>query len=398
VTELTGERDVLSARLTELRSEVSNLEDVASLQAFGVYEKRFDFPTSQGFDLAIEDIASQQKQMVRHGTAAFCTVEWAIDGSKREGQKFQKRLLTLMLRAFNGEADAAIAKVRYNNIGVMVTRVRKAFDAINKLTIPHHCEIAPDYLRLRVDELYLVHAQQNKLYEEREEQRTIREQMREEEVARREIERAKADAERDEVRYSAALEKARAEVVVAEGTKQQKLHDQIAELERRLAEAQANRERAIARAQMTRSGHVYIISNIGSFGENVYKIGMTRRLDPMERIHELSDASVPFAFDVHAVIFSDDAPSLENELHKHFDARRLNLVNLRKEFFCVTLDEISEVVRWKHADILITKVAEARDYRRSAALLAERGEEQRGWGSYDRRGETNVASSGAGAA
>jgi hypothetical protein len=138
---------------------------------------------------------------------------------------------------------------------------------------------------------------------------------------------------------------------------------------------------------MTRSGHVYVISNIGSFGENVYKIGMTRRLDPMERIHELSDASVPFSFDVHAVVFSDDAPSLENELHRRFDPHRLNLVNTRKEFFCVTLEEIADVVREKHADILITKVAEARDYRKTAAVLAERGEQSRGWGAYDRRAE-----------
>ncbi len=122
---------------------------------------------------------------------------------------------------------------------------------------------------------------------------------------------------------------------------------------------------------MTRSGHVYVISNVGSFGEHVYKIGMTRRLDPMDRIRELGDASVPFQFDVHAIIYSDDAPALESELHKAFDGQRVNRVNERKEFFRVPIEQIATTVREQRGEIEITLTAEAAEYRMTQAILAE---------------------------
>lgn len=250
----------------------------------------------------------------------------------------------------------------------------------------NRCNIAPTYVELRVQELRAVHEQRERIQAIKEEQRLIREQMREEEIAQREMERARQEAERDEARYAVALEKARQDAEWAQGAKQAELLERIAEMERLLTEAQTNRERAIARAQMTRSGHVYVISNIGSFGEHVYKIGMTRRLDPLDRIRELGDASVRFEFDVHAVIYAEDAPSLEAELHRVFDHRRVNLVNARKEFFHVDIQEIEREVRQRHADILLTRVASAEEFRKSAAILAERGEAPRGWGSYDRRG------------
>jgi hypothetical protein len=226
-------------------------------------------------------------------------------------------------------------------------------------------------LNLKLEELYLVHEHQEKLQEEKEEQRRIREEMREEEIALRELERARVEAEKDETRYADALRKAREEAERAVGEKQQKLLTKIDELQRRLEEAQTNKERAIARAQMTRSGHVYIISNIGSFGEHVYKIGMTRRLDPMDRVRELGDASVPFHFDVHAIIYSEDAPGLETALHRKFNHRRVNLVNHRKEFFKVAIEEIAEVVRQHHGEIEFTLAAEAVDYRKSLAMIHE---------------------------
>ena len=178
----------------------------------------------------------------------------------------------------------------------------------------------------------------------------------------------------EEKRYQKALEKARDEIEQAVGAKHEKLRHKIDELQRRLEEAHANKERAISRAQLTRSGHVYVISNIGSFGENVYKIGMTRRLEPLDRVRELGDASVPFRFDVHAIIYSEDAPSLENQLHNIFNHRRVNRVNSRKEFFKVTLDEIAEVVREHHGEIEFIKVPEAEEYRKTMALLKKQEE------------------------
>src|SRR5439155_7406688 len=323
----------LETAIHALKTEFAALDEEANLRSFGFYKPRYDFAESSRYQTELDTIRQSQRSMLTAKTAATCAIEWTVNGSKAEGRKSTNHTLKLMLRAFNGESDAAVAKVKYSNVQVMEARIQKAFQAINQLGEVQRCHIADAYLDLRLKELYLVHEYEEKLQEEKEEQRAIRERMREEEIAQREIEKARQEAEQEEQRYQEALEKARLEAEKAVGEKQGKLQDQIQELERRLAEAQANKERAVARAQMTRSGHVYVISNVGSFGEDIYKIGLTRRLDPLERILELGDAAVPFRFDVHAVIFSEDAPALESTLHTVFADRAVNLVNPRKEFF-----------------------------------------------------------------
>ena len=192
--------------------------------------------------------------------------------------------------------------------------------------------------------------------------------MREEEKARKEYEKAIKEAELEEIRYQKALEQVQKVMATKSEEEKLKYSERIAELERELEEAKALKERALSQAQLTKSGHVYVISNIGSFGENVYKIGMTRRLDPLDRVKELGDASVPFPFDVHAMIYSNDAPALENKLHKVFDDKRLNLINMRKEFFNVTLEEIEEEVKKCFGDFKLTKIAEAEQFRKSLKL------------------------------
>jgi hypothetical protein len=365
------ELETVRSKIARLYADLKALEEVADLQSFGFYKPRYNFNSSVKYQSALEQIREQQKKMIKEKKAAVGLVEWYVNGSATEGRKQINQTLKLILRAFNGECDAAIAKVKYNNVGVMETRIRKAYDAISNLVAVQQCRITTQYLTLKLQELFLVHEYQEKVQEEKEEQRRIREQMREEEIAQRELEKARLDAEREEKRYEESLRKAREEVALAVGAKQQKLLGQIETLQRMLEEAHANKERAIARAQMTRSGHVYVISNVGSFGEHVYKIGMTRRLDPMDRIRELGDASVPFQFDVHAIIFSEDAPGLENRLHKLFDHRRINRVNARKEFFRVTIEEIADVVRQHHGEIEMTLAAEAVEYRKTLALIQE---------------------------
>ena len=363
------ELESLQSNVARLRSEVHVLDEEAHLQSFGFYKPRYNFESATRFQAALEDVREQQKWMIKNKAATACHIEWTVDGSRAEGRKQVNQTFKLMLRAFNGESDASIAKVRYNNVHVMEARIEKAFDAINNLVGVQRCEITPGFLKLKLQELYLMHEYQEKVQEEKEEQRRIREQMREEEIAIREMERAQAEAEREERRYADALRKAQEEAERTVGAKQQKLLGQIEELQRKLEEAHTNKERAIARAQMTRSGHVYVISNIGSFGEHVYKIGMTRRLDPLDRVRELGDASVPFLFDVHAIIYSDDAPTLESTLHRTFHHRRLNRINERKEFFRVTIEEIAEVVRQHRGEIEITLAAEAEEYRKTLAML-----------------------------
>jgi hypothetical protein len=361
----------LQTQIAALRVQFASLDEESNLQTFGFYKPRYSFAESRQYQERLEHVLAEQKEMLRAKSAAVCSAEWTVNGSKVEGRKQTNQTLKLMLRAFNGESDAAVAKIRYNNVHVMEARIRKAFEVINGLAEVQQCRIVASYLELKLQELYLSHEYEDKLQAEREEQRRIREQMRDEEIAQRELERAQAEAEREESRYEQALAKAREEIEFAAGAKQDRLHQKIEELQQRLTEAHTNKERAIARAQMTRSGHVYVISNLGSFGEHVYKIGMTRRLDPMDRIRELGDASVPFQFDVHAIIYSDDAPALECELHRVFDDHRVNRINERKEFFRVPIDHIARAVREQHGDIEMTMTAEAAEFRKTQAILAD---------------------------
>lgn len=369
----TEERE-LSVKISGLKAQLKGLEEQEIFEAFGFYESKYDFHEAEEYKQRLEKIRAQQKQMIKDKQAAICHTQWSVGGSVKEGKKMTDNFLKLVLRAFNGECDASVAKVKYSNVETMENRIRKTYEDLNKLSQTTHCEVAPRYLDIKLEELWLTHEYQEKKYQEQEEQRTIREQMREEEKALRDLEKAKQEAEREERRYEEALEKARTDIESATGKVQQKLFSQIEELQKRLAEAEANKERAISQAQLTKSGHIYIISNIGSFGEDVYKIGMTRRLEPMERVKELSDASVPFPFDVHAMIFCENAPELESRLHRYFHARRMNKENKRKEFFRVSLEEIVKVVRETDAELKIcrseitfTKVAEAVDYRKTLA-------------------------------
>jgi len=276
-----------------------------------------------------------------------------------------KEQAKLMLRAFNGECDEAVAKVKYDNVNNLENRINQSFEAINKLGESKHLWLTREYLKVKLEELYLVHERAEKIQAEREEQRHIREQMREEEKAMREIEKAKEEAEREENTKAKALGKARQELAQAEGKQVDRLQSLVERLETELKEALDRKAKAIARAQLTRSGYVYVLSNIGSFGKNVYEIGMTRRLEPLERVDELSGAAVPFHFDVHAMIFSEDAPALENLLHRHFESRRVNLVNLRREFFHITLDEIREAVKKHFGLVTFVLVPEAEEFRKT---------------------------------
>jgi len=258
----------------------------------------------------------------------------------------------------------------------MEERLKKSFEIINALGSTHRIEITQAYFDLKLTELRVTFEYEEKRQKEKEEQRRIQEQIREEEKVQREAEKAQKEAEDEEKRFKKALEQAHAELAKAQGEEVGGLNAKVQELEQQLKGALEKKERAIAQAQLTKSGNIYVISNIGSFGEDVYKIGMTRRLEPLDRIRELGDASVPFEFDVHAMIHSDNAPELEYEIHKHFEDKRINLLNNRKEFYKVYLDDIEKVVKEKRADIEFTKLAEARQFRESQAMR-ELGSQQK---------------------
>jgi len=278
----------------------------------------------------------------------------------------------LILRAFNNECDNAISKVKFNNIEANEKRIKKVYEDLNKLTDMQRVSIRREYLDLKLEELYLKYEFEQKKQEEKEEQQAIKERMREEAKALKELEKAKEKVEKEEKHFVQAIQKMNEQLSTSNENEKEKLLAKLRELERQLEETKKNKEDVLYRVQNTRAGYVYIISNIGSFGEDVYKIGMTRRLEPMDRVKELGDASVPFIFDVHAMIFSEDAPSLENAIHKALAHRKVNKVNDRKEFFRVSLQEIENLVKKNHnKTVEFTKMAQAEDYRKSLTLEQE---------------------------
>lgn len=354
---------------TKLRKEISLFENKLDLIEFGVYEPIYDFEKSDEYRAEQNRVIELQKEMISSENAAICRTNWTIDGSEAKGRASTKRYIKLTLRAFNGECESLISKVKWNNVNQMRERIIKSFETINKIGESQTVSIQHGYLELKLKELNLEYEYQLKKQKEKEELRAAQEAMREEEKARREFERAQKEAEKEETNYQKALEKARIEIEKATGDKQEKLQAQIEKLEQELKEAQEKKERAISMAQQTKRGHVYVISNIGSFGEQVFKIGMTRRLEPEDRVKELGDASVPFQFDIHAMIYSEDAPTLENELHKSFTNNKVNMLNYRKEFFNVTIDEIEQKVKEIGIDTEFHKIPEAIEYRETMAIL-----------------------------
>lgn len=367
----TQDYEAALAELARLTNEVGALTEEAELQSFGYYTPRFDFRTSDEYKARLAEITAEQTAMVKAKTAAVCDTEWTVEGSRAKGRQLAERNMKLILRAFNGEADAFIAKVNYRNATSLVDKLTRAFEAINTLAAPLQCRIVEPYLKLRLAELELTHELAVKLQDEKEEQRRIREQMREEEQAMRELERAQREAETQEATFEKALAKAKADLDQAAAGNAEKLQAKIAELEQKLAAAHATKEKALSMAQQTKAGHVYIISNIGSFGPDVFKVGMTRRLVPQDRVDELGDASVPFRFDVHAMVFSENAPELENRLHKALAAHQVNLMNPRREFFRVEPDELRRIVEETHERVAFTLLAEADEYRQSEARRAQ---------------------------
>jgi hypothetical protein len=370
--EIESELKDKHAQLDAARRELDAVEEALEIQSFGFYTPKYGFESSAQYTVRLKSIRQEQKLLIKQGKAAPCDAKWTVGGSAAEGKKLVKQQAKLMLRAFNGESDAAIAKARYDNVTKLEQRLTKAYNSINELGEVQRVFISRRYFELKLAELHLVHEHREKVHEEKEEQRRLREKMREEQRVQEEISRAKAEAEKEEAQSAAALEKARAELAAAEETSKQhaRLEGLVTRLETELEDALDRKAKAIARAQLTKSGHVYVLSNIGSFGDGVYKIGLTRRLDPLERVTELGDASVPFPFDVHAIIYAEDAPGLEAKLHQAFDARRVNSVNRRKEYFRATLDEIRAEVERHHGFVSFQLTTEAEEYRKTRAFDA----------------------------
>ena len=362
---LEQQYDKLNRQLEDKKEEYIELEDKVLLQSFGLYKPQYDFATSSQYKDKLDEIRNKQSIMIKEGTAATCSKRWIIEGSAAKGEKFANDNIKQILKTFNNECENAILKVKFNNIDSIKKRIKLSFDSLNRLNFTNKVSISELYLNLKYAEMYLAYEYAQKVQEEKEEIRIQRELRREELKVAKELEEKRAEIEKEQQHYNNVLKRLLDQLLVEKSEERKKLlNDKKVEIENNLTDLDEALKDVDYREANQRAGYVYIISNIGAFGENIYKIGMTRRLDPQDRVDELGSASVPFKFDVHAFIFSDNAPKLENSLHKAFENKRVNMMNNRKEFFNVSLEEIEKVVKENYDKVVDFKYdADAEQYR-----------------------------------
>lgn len=362
--------EALQNEYEDKRLQVLVVEEHLLLESFALYLPKFSFTSSTEYKDNLDSIREKQKNLIKSGEAAIGNQNWTVNNSQTQGRKLVNDMIKLVLRAFNNECDYCVDNVKFNNIELSEKRINQSFDAMNKLGRVMQVEISNAYKNLKVDELHLAHEFQKKKQEEKEAQKKAREELRDQQKLEQEIRVAREKIEKERKHFRAALKELEARLKLVAGTPEaENVQAKIDDIQNQFAELEKEEKLIDYREQNAKAGYVYVISNIGSFGENVHKIGMTRRLEPMERVDELGDASVPFVFDVHAMIFSDNAPALEAKLHARFHANRVNKLNNRKEFFRASIDEIEKVIRENFDKVVeINKESPAEHYRESLLI------------------------------
>lgn len=344
-------------RLRELRASVTVTEEVALLQEVGVFEYRHPLTDSVEYQAELKRLKDQIKVMTRKdGGAISARTDWTVNGSAAQGRRMVRETSKLMLRAYNAEADNLVRGMKPYKLDSAIDRLTKAAATIERLGTTMQIKISSSYHRLRVRELELTADYLARREEEKERERAERQRLKEEQRAQRELEAERRRLEKERQHYATALEK-----LVANGDDEAagRLREQLADVDRAIEDVDY-------RAANVRAGYVYVISNIGAFGERMVKVGMTRRLDPQDRVRELGDASVPFRFDVHALFFSEDAVGIEAKLHERLADRRVNRVNLRREFFYATPQEVKEHLAELAGELLTyEETPEALEYHQS---------------------------------
>lgn len=335
----------LNSNIKDLKKDIITFSDDILVQDFGLYEPRYSFINADAYKAELTNIRNKQKAMIKDGSAVSGSIDWQVNGSAAQGRKMIKDMQKLLLRAFNSECDEIINKVKYNNYDTSVKKMERSFNAIAKLGITMSISITSNYYDLKIQELQLALEYQIQKQREKEEKAELRAQQREEARLQKELKEQRKNIDKERKHYEQALSNINKQISSSSDENIEELNKKKEEIIQSLSDIDTKIKNIDYREANQKAGYVYVISNIGSFGEGIYKIGMTRRLNPQERVDELGDASVPFKFDVHAMIFSEDAPALEAKLHKAFENRKLNLVNQRREFFKVSLDEIKEVVK-----------------------------------------------------
>lgn len=357
----------LTSEISDYQNTISNLKDDLISEEVQAIANSLDYSSYDSYsseecknELAL--LQQDEKELIKAGTA--------IQVNSNQGKKQVNDNSKQILRCFNAECDNIVLSISVRNIDSLRSKLTKCYDTLNKIFEVDGVSLSKQLLEYKLKELTLLYTFEVKRKQELELQKAIKEQMLEEERVRRELEKRKKEIEKDQKQFSNEVSKLMKYLQKTDNDIEKQLYaDKIKELEERIKTLESEKADVINREQNAKAGFVYIISNIGSFGENIFKIGMTRRLEPMDRIKELSSASVPFEFDVHAMIFSEDAPALESSLHQHFDNYRVNKINPRKEFFNVSIDEIEEYVTANYNDTVeFTKIPIAKEYRDTQAL------------------------------
>lgn len=354
--------NVIKECIEDSKAELKELETNIIIKSYDFSD--YDGLSSEECKNKLSLLKLEEKELIKSENAVILNAG-PKNGEKRAYSNNTKQII----RCFNAECDNILLSVSVKNIDSLRNKMQKSYETLNRIFEVDGVQLSTALLEIKLKELNLIHTAELKKEAEREEQKAIKEQMLEEEKVRREIEREKVKLEKEEHQFRNEISKLMKYLQKASDIEKQLYVDKINELEDKLKLLEKDKENVMQREQNTRAGYVYVISNIGSFGENVYKIGMTRRLEPMDRVKELGDASVPFEFDVHAMIFSEDAPKLENILHETFKQYQVNKVNHRKEFFKVPLEDIEKVVKENHnATVTFTMIAKAEQYRESLRL------------------------------
>ncbi|CAN7537005.1 DUF4041 domain-containing protein [Acidovorax sp. LjRoot66] len=367
------EADLAAAQrqLQNLQAQILGAEDAIQLESFALYEPKFQFTNSAEYKKRLDENREDQKSTARGLSAAIDAFDnYAVEFTKAQWKKMRKDVMKLALRSFNSESDYCVDNVKFSNLDKMEERIRRSFATCNTLVKAIDAFWKDIVLERKLEELYLAHEYQMKRQEEKEAIRQAREDQREQEKLEKEIREARAKIDKERRHFTGAIQKLQLRLTASTDSQERaELQTRIEEITGQSVKLDDEERLLDYREQNARAGYVYVISNIGAFGEGIFKVGMTRRLEPMDRVDELGDASVPFRFDVHALVFSDNAPALEAKLHTHFAAGRLNKVNGRKEFFRADLQEIEAVIRVNYdAVVEVVHAAPAEQYRESLRL------------------------------
>lgn len=350
----------VTRELATLQQSVIDLNAVAELQEVGLFDYEHPAQTSASLAAQLEQVRYEIKNRIRDKRAVTAAPKFLFNNSEAQGRKFVSDMSKVLLRAYNAEAENAVKTTRAGNLAVAQKRLTTAAEQIARSGKMIDLRIDPSYHGLRLKEIAIANDHLRVLAREKELERDRKAELREQAKAEAELRKAKEGLEKEKSHYLSTLS-----ALEANGDL-----DGAARIRAKLEDV----ERAIVdvdyRAANIRAGYVYVISNIGAFGERMVKIGMTRRLEPMDRVNELGDASVPFRFDVHALFFADDAMGIETMLHQTFAAERVNKVNLRREFFYTTPDEVLAALKSHSVEVVEYAITPAADEFRASSVPA----------------------------